>query len=165
MGGKDLSSDGRVRVTDDGFRYVELSKDWQDCKGRLAEAAASWCMDTNTELLAADKAALEKRLPPCDGTSEYSWGFWDPPSHVGLHISLGKHSNNVKVGNRVRFRVKRILHFRTRKLGASSSSDSLTMFCARWFTFEVRLVDEVHCEGEEPHISFAVFGARSPAAP
>merc|ERR1712232_1110676 len=80
-------------------------------------------MNVDPVQLAADKAALERHLPDVDCDSEYSWGFWDPPSCVGLHISLGKHANSLHVDRRVRFQIKKILHFQTRKLGSPLKSD------------------------------------------
>jgi len=161
--GRSLPQDGRVKLTDDGFKYVSLPKEWQLFRGKLAEAASSWYQNSEPLGLAADKAALQRRLPELADGLEYEWGFWDPPSCVGLHISLGKHASSMNVDKRVRFQIKKVLHFTTRKLGAPSRSEGIATYCSRWITFEVRLIDEVRCDGEEPHISFAVFGARTPA--
>lgn len=158
--GQDLPHEGRVALTEDGFKYVALPKKWQASQGCLVEAASACYTSSAPEALAADRAALERQLARHQGAAECSWGFWSPTSCVGLHISLGKHANALHVGKRVRFQVKKLLHFQTRKLGEPSTSGGSNIFCARWFTFEVKLIDEVHCEGEEPHISFAVFGAR-----
>lgn len=162
---QELPLDGRVAVTEDGFKYVALPKEWQAHRDHLARTAAAYFTHCKEKQLATDRAALERQLARrhssrCQepGPGELNWGFWSPQSCVGLHISLGKHADNVNVGKRVRFQVKKLLHFVTRKLGEPSSSEP-SLYGARWFTFEVKLIDEVRYEGEEPHISFAVFGA------
>jgi len=160
--GQELPRDGRVAITADGFKYVELPKQWQNARESLREAAASFGK-TIGDIMALDRSALERQISRRCGRNcglEGQWEFWSPPSTVGLHISLGKHSNALNVvGKRVRFQLKKLLHFQSRKLGEPSQW-SEDLFGARWFTFEVKLIDEVRCEGEEPHISFAVFGWR-----
>merc|ERR1712110_1224745 len=100
-----------------------LSKQWQNARGQLTRGVAAFCLGL-AEVVAADKSALERQLIRRQGTSspiEGEWGFWTPPSCVGLHISLGKHADSLNVGKRVRFQIKKkILHFQTRKLGEPS---------------------------------------------
>jgi len=158
--GQDLPQSGRVALTEDGFKYVSLPKEWQAARQQFVDAAAALHAASMKDVLEADRAALQRNLIKQHGFSQgqLAWGFWSPPSTVGIHISLGKHADSLGVGRRVRFQVRRLLDFQKRILGAPSSS--VGMFCARWFTYEVALVDEARCEGEEPHISFAIFGAR-----
>merc|ERR1711920_204273 len=166
--GQGLPQSGRVALTEDGFKYVLLPKEWQAARRQLVDAAASFYRSAAKDQLDADMSALQRHLGGKKGVSQdqLAWGFWTPPSCVGMHISLGKHADAVGVGRRVRFQVKRLLDFQTRKLGTPSSGlEGESLFCARWFTFEVVLVDESRCEGEEPHISFAIFGARHVADP
>jgi len=162
--GKELPQEGRVAITEDGFKYVALPKDWQAFCERLCEAAASCYKCSSPEMLHSDRTALEKHLlrkldTSSEGMSKYHWGFWTPQSPAGLHITLGKHADALNVGKRVRFQVRKLLHFQSRKLGEQSSFE-WRFFGARWFTFQVNLVDSVRCEGDEPHISFACFGAK-----
>jgi mRNA deadenylase 3'-5' endonuclease subunit Ccr4 len=159
--GQELPQDGRVAITEDGFKYVELPKQWQNARESLQEAAAAFGQ-TITDIIASDRSALERHISRkhgMDRDTDGQWEFWSPAATIGLHISLGKHANALNVGKRVRFQVKKLLHFQSRKLGEPSQW-SEGLFGARWFTFEVKLIDEVRCEGEEPHISFAVFGWR-----
>eukprot|EP00747_Dinoflagellata_sp_TGD_P127854 gnl/TRDRNA2_/TRDRNA2_174454_c0_seq1.p1 gnl/TRDRNA2_/TRDRNA2_174454_c0~~gnl/TRDRNA2_/TRDRNA2_174454_c0_seq1.p1 ORF type:complete len:186 (+),score=19.67 gnl/TRDRNA2_/TRDRNA2_174454_c0_seq1:13-570(+) len=155
-----LPQEGRVAVTEDGFKYIALPKAWQAAREQFARATYAFCDASMHEVLSCDRTALEKHIAKCQRCGAIEWGFWSPTSCVGLHVSLGKHADSVNVGKRVRFQVKKVLTFLTHKLGASSTSGGPNLFGARWFTFEVSLIDSVRCEGEEPHISFAVFGAR-----
>jgi len=156
---QDLPQNGRVALTEDGFKYVALPKEWQAARQELLKAAAAVFPSCMPEQLDVDKAALGRQLAQRKQAVSL-WDFWSPTSCVGLHISLGKHADHLDVGRRVRFQVKKLFNFMTRKLGEPSSSGGPHLFCARWFTFEVKLIDTVRCEGEEPHISFAVFGAK-----
>merc|ERR1712150_8102 len=165
--GQDLPHEGRVELTEDGFKYVALPKQWQTARNHFVAIASTVYTASLPEVLAADQLALERQLARRQSVSQnivhlgkMEWGFWSPPSCVGLHISLGKHADSLNVGKRIRFQLKKLLHFQTRKLGEPSKFGGPNMFCARWFTFEVKLIDEVHCDGEEPHISFAVFGVQ-----
>jgi len=153
-----LPGNGRVALTEDGFKYVALPKEWQAARCQLAAAAASAYSVCIPEQLAADRAALTRQLSYRQKSAN-NFNFSAPASCVGLHISLGKHADQLDVGRRVRFQIKRVLHFSSRKLGEPSSATGFC--CARWFTYEVSLIDAVRCEGEEPHISFATFGAHS----
>jgi len=157
--GHSLPADGRIAITDDGFKYVSLPKDWQKTREELLRAAVNFAL-ADKELLAADRSALEKHLSRRQEGSRFEWGFWSPTSVVGLHVSLGKHADGLNVGKRVRFKIKKLLTFPTRKLGEPSASGGANLFGSRWFTFEVSLIDSVKCDGDEPHISFAVFGAQ-----
>lgn len=159
--GQELPQDGRVAITEDGFKYVELPKQWQHARESLQEAAAAFGQNI-TDIIASDRSALDRHISRKHGmncATDGEWEFWSPAATIGLHISLGKHANALNVGKRVRFQLKKLLHFQSRKLGEPSQW-SEGLFGARWFTFEVKLIDEVRCEGEEPHISFAVFGWR-----
>jgi len=158
--GRSLPQDGRVAVTEDGFKYIALPKEWQSAREQLTRAALAFDASSMHEVLSADRAALAKHLSQRHADAPFEWGFWPPTSRVGLHVTLGKHADSMGVGKRVRFQVKKLLSFLTRKLGEPSTSGGPNLFGARWFTFEVSLIDSVRCDGEEPHISFAVFGAR-----
>merc|ERR1711920_888836 len=137
------------------FRCQRIGKKTRE---ELLRAAVNFAL-ADKELLAADRSALEKHLSRRQEGSRFEWGFWSPTSSVGLHVTLGKHADGLNVGKRVRFQVKKLLNFLTRKLGQPSASGGPHLFGARWFTFEVTLIDSVRCDGEEPHVSFAVFGA------
>merc|ERR1712032_1762844 len=157
--GRSLPQDGRVAVTEDGFKYIALAKEWQSAREQLTRAACALDVSSMQEVLSADRAALTKHLLMRHAGTKFEWGFWPPTSGVGLHVTLGKHADSLNAGKRVRFQVRKLLTFLSRKLGDASSSCP-NLFGARWFTFEVSLIDSVRCDGEEPHISFAVFGAR-----
>ena len=79
--------------------------------------------------------------------------FYECPSGVGMHVSIDKHNLGQKVG----FRIERVMTYENQKMGSSSTFDSSKYVC-HWIALRVVLDDDTVQLVSSTHISIAAVG-------